>query len=441
MYFAKQDFAFLIGEGRRIETNPPLYFLILHVWMMLFGDSAMAVRSLSLLAEAASLPVVFRIARGTGLGRGGAWLAASLYLTSAVGARYALMARGYALWLLVLAVAVLALVEALRAAPERVWRWAALFAAAGLAALYVHDATVIFLAAANLVFAIAWAVKWRARPLVLAGWIWPQLVMLAAGAPQVLVILAQRHSANIAWIPPSSVLGFIQTAIEVLSGHEFPFGRVQSSALTLSVLLLALLVPAQAPRAQRPLIGLALAGLALLLGADLLLGRTALWLILPLAVIEAAAIWHFGRRWLIAAAPIIFGLNTAYCLLDYQPEPSWRDTLATVDAERRPGDVIVLLNGAPVTAFDYYRCGAGADLYRWDVTAADGPGTAIRAIDDRIRKLPSIDEAGLRDILRHGKTVWLLSRLRAQVEIEGELAMDFAAVRRFAVTRIGPVGQ
>jgi hypothetical protein len=438
VYFAQQDIGYLLGEGRLIETNPPLYYAILHYWMLLFGDSAFVVRLPSLLASAATLPVIYRIARAVRLGPGGAWLAGALYLTSALGARYALLARGYALWLLFLAIALWALVEALSAAPARVWRWAALFAGAGLASLYVHDSTVIFLAAANLVFAVWWVAMRRAAPSVLVAWVLPQLALLVAGAPQLLVILAQRHSANIAWIPPPDILGFIQTAIELLSGHEYPFGRLQSSALTLSLLLLVLLAPARAPRSILPLAGLVLAGPALLWGMGLLLARAALWLLLPLAVIEASAVSAFGRRWLIVAAPVIFGLNTAFCLIEYLPEPSWRDTLAALDAGRSPGDAIVLLNGAPVTAFRYFKAGDGAAFYRWDVTPVDGPGTAIRAIDDRLAALPPIDEAGIRALLRQGRAVWLISRLRAQVEIEGKLAMGYGAMRSFALTRIAP---
>jgi hypothetical protein len=169
-----------------------------------------------------------------------------------------------------------------------------------------------------------------------------------------------------------------------------------------------------------------------------LLARTALWLLLPLAVIEAAAISAFGRRWLFVVAPVIFGLNTAVCLVEYLPEPPWRDMLAGLDAERGPGDAIVLLNGAPATALRYFNVGDGAALYRWDATPADGPGTAIRAIDDRIVALPPIDEAGIRALLRQGRTVWLISRMRAQVEIEGTLAMGHSATRTFSLTRIAP---
>lgn len=45
------------------EPNPPLYYLALHFWMLAFGQSEVALRSLSALAGAASVPLLFLIGR------------------------------------------------------------------------------------------------------------------------------------------------------------------------------------------------------------------------------------------------------------------------------------------------------------------------------------------------------------------------------------------
>jgi mannosyltransferase len=437
IYFAQQGPSYLLGEGWHIETNPPLYYLLLDGWIALFGQSAAAVRSLSLLGAAATLPVVWRIGRAIGL-RDGAWLAAALYLTSPLVDWYAAMARGYSLWLFALALALLAFIEAVSAPPERIGRWALLFAGAGLAALYLHDSTVIFLAAANLVFALDWLLRRRGAVRILILWGLPQLLLLAAGLPQLLIILAQRHSPNIAWIPPLSVLGVMQAAIALLSGHEYPFSRFQGAALLMTALVLALVVPARAPRSTRPLLALMAIALALLFATGLLLPRTALWLLLPLAVVQAAALSGLGRNWLAAAVLAILALNTADCLWEFQAEPSLRDFLARFDAERRPDDVVILLNGAPATALRYYGAGAGATIYRWDATPVDGPGTAIRIIDERIMPLPAIDRAGIGTLLDQGKTVWLIGRLRAHIRLEQALAQGFTLTQDFAFAKISP---
>ena len=425
VYFAERGPAYLLSEGWRTETNPPLYFLLLDGWIALFGQSAIAVRALSLLFGAATVPVVFLIgraaARRAGQDAGVAWLVAAFYLTSAVTARYALMARPYALCLCFIAIAVWALIEAMSLPPARLWRWSLGFAAAGLAALYTHDSALFFLAAAEAVFAIDWLMRRRGDVRALAAWAGPQLLLILGAMPQLAIILAQRNSANIAWISPLDVLGGIQYAIELLSGHEYPFGTLQAPALAVTAFLLAVLVPLRAPRAVAlPLGALAVLGLAVLMALGVMLPRTALWLLILLAVLQAMAL---PRAWALAVLPLL-ALNAGFCLWEFQPEP-WRDFLAELDAARRPGDAVVLLNGAPAMALHYYGVGAGTPLYRWDATAIDGPGTAIRALDDQTQFAAPIDAAGIRALLLQGRSVWLVSRLRAQIPLETALAQGF----------------
>ena len=446
IYFAEQGPDFLLGPGWHQETNPPLYFLLLDGWIGLFGDSAVAVRALSLLAGAGTVWVVFRIARTLGLQRG-AWLAAALFLTSALAARYAVMARPYALWLLAVALALLALVAATQAAtPKRVAVRATAFCAASLAALYIHDSSLVFLAAAEAVFGLDWLLRRRGTWRILAAWALPQLVLLAAATPQLLILFGQRDSANIAWIPPLDLVGAVQIGIELLSGMPYPFGTFQAAALVVTLVLILVLVPLRAPPGFRLVGCLLLLGLALLVAAGILLPRSALWLLLPLAVLQAGGIMGLRTRWLRLAAGgtavLLSGLNTVACLRHYEPEP-WRRVLGVLEAERRPDDAIVLMNGAPATALRYYHAGTSARLYRWDATPIDAPGTAIRSLDDRVMPLSPIDDKGIAALLRDGHGVWLVSRLRAQLAFQDVLAAQFPPIRRESqmsveITRLSP---
>ncbi len=418
VYFAERGPAYLLGEGWRTETNPPLYFLLLDGWIALFGQSAVAVRALSLLFGAATVPVVFRIgraaARRAGLSPDGAWLAAGFYLTSALIARYALTARPYALCLFFIALALWALIEAITT--DRIWRWSLGFALAGLAALYTHDSALFCLTTTELVFALDWLVRRRGDGRALIGWAVPQLLLLLGAVPQLAVMLAQRNSANIAWIPPLDLPGAIQDAIELLSGHEYPFGTLQAPALAVTVILLLIFVPLRVPRAAAlPFGALMVLGVALLVALGVMLPRTALWLLIPLAVLQALALPRWGA---LVVLPLL-ALNAGFCLWEFRPEP-WREFLTRFEAARRPDDAVVLLNGAPAMAWRYY--GAGGPLYRWDATPIDGPGTAIRTLDDAVQPAQVIDEAGIRALLGQGKAVWLISRLRAQNPLEDRLA-------------------
>jgi uncharacterized membrane protein len=47
----------------RIETNPPLYHLLLYFWVRLTGSSVFALRFLSLVLGVLTVPLVYRLAR------------------------------------------------------------------------------------------------------------------------------------------------------------------------------------------------------------------------------------------------------------------------------------------------------------------------------------------------------------------------------------------
>lgn len=74
-----------IPSALRLDGNPPVYYLLLHGWLRLFGDSVAAAHSLSTLFAVATIPGTYVLARrplGTGVALGAAALAATLpYLT------------------------------------------------------------------------------------------------------------------------------------------------------------------------------------------------------------------------------------------------------------------------------------------------------------------------------------------------------------------------
>ncbi|PIZ64741.1 hypothetical protein COY14_04075 [Candidatus Roizmanbacteria bacterium CG_4_10_14_0_2_um_filter_36_9] len=48
-----------IIQSTAADFNPPLYYLILHYWMLIFGSSEIAIRSLSLLFYTLTIFVIF----------------------------------------------------------------------------------------------------------------------------------------------------------------------------------------------------------------------------------------------------------------------------------------------------------------------------------------------------------------------------------------------
>src|SRR5688572_17637228 len=49
-----------LPDALRHDGSPPLYYALLHLWMRVFGDGDVAVRSLSTVFSVATLPVAYR---------------------------------------------------------------------------------------------------------------------------------------------------------------------------------------------------------------------------------------------------------------------------------------------------------------------------------------------------------------------------------------------
>ncbi len=85
------------------ETNPPLYYLLLYAWTLVFGTSDLMLRSFSIACSLACLPLLVGVARRTG-GWGAVFPACILFAFSPLGIYYSTEGRMYSLlWLCVLA--------------------------------------------------------------------------------------------------------------------------------------------------------------------------------------------------------------------------------------------------------------------------------------------------------------------------------------------------
>lgn len=90
------------------DGAPPLYYVLLHGWIALFGDSTMAVRTLSGVISVATLPLAFLAGRQVG-GRPLAWVTLLVVAASPHAIRYSTEARMYGLEMLLVFAAYLVL--------------------------------------------------------------------------------------------------------------------------------------------------------------------------------------------------------------------------------------------------------------------------------------------------------------------------------------------
>jgi mannosyltransferase len=62
-YEAGLPFGAMLHTVARVETTPPLYFVLIWVWAKLFGTGTVALRSLSAIAGVAIVPIAYASAR------------------------------------------------------------------------------------------------------------------------------------------------------------------------------------------------------------------------------------------------------------------------------------------------------------------------------------------------------------------------------------------
>src|SRR6266516_217767 len=70
-----------IPNALRHDGGPPLYYLLLHVWMRVFGDSDGVIRAFGGVTSVASLPLMWLAARRAA-GRGAEWVGVVLLISS-----------------------------------------------------------------------------------------------------------------------------------------------------------------------------------------------------------------------------------------------------------------------------------------------------------------------------------------------------------------------
>lgn len=80
----------------RQDGSPPLYYLMLHAWMLAFGQSNLAVRGLAAVCSVATYPLLWDLVRRLSGRRSTAWIALLLFAASPFAIRYATECRMYA---------------------------------------------------------------------------------------------------------------------------------------------------------------------------------------------------------------------------------------------------------------------------------------------------------------------------------------------------------
>ena len=347
------------------DGAPPLYYVMLHFWMELFGRGDFAVRALSGVTSVISLPVFWLAGRRLG-GRTVAWVTFFLALSSPFAINYATATRMYSLMILVSLLGYLALSRAYENPSRRHLVEVGLVTAA---LLYTHYWGIYLVIVAGLW--VLWRVRVSGRgmpifrAMFIGGLFWlpwsPIFVFQAlhtgtpwtsAAGPGDLLQIFSDYSGNGAW---GTLLMFATFALFIVG----TFGRSAAPGTTVAVADrhgrvreepagAAVVIGARPRPGMAPLVGIAVGTLivAVILGAvanaAFVARYTAVVLPLFVLVFSAGVAVVPGRRFRVGCVAVLVVAGT----LTGQSENSQQRTqavqvAAVLNAQARPGDVVV----------------------------------------------------------------------------------------------------
>jgi len=381
-WMAEQDWGELWARVRRFDTHPPLYYSLLRLWQGIAPATPLGLRSLSLLAGLALLPLAWLCARRVAPDR--SWLAPLVAAAVALSPPLVIasrQARPYALFALAFAFALWAALALLRSGRPRAALWLAYLAGLELV-LWLHGLGVLFAAALGGGLMLALALQRRLRE-QLVPFLLVHAVAVLAWLPCLMVIVEQRRAWTQTW------LRFAWS--EVPSG--LAAGLALPGAAALPIFLLGAFGAAASFRREedRPvaallfLAALAPAAATILLSAvsaPVFLPRTLVPSVLPLLLLAGAGVARLnGTPARVAAAGVLLLLLAVASAAEVRraPEEQWTRLSGWLAQRVGPDEEVWLLPNELILPLRY---GAGGE-----------PGYRVRGIP---AEFPAPDHAAPR---------------------------------------------
>jgi mannosyltransferase len=401
---------FLWTTGLPREDSPPLYYMAIAGWMQVFGTSEVAMRSLSLVASVLALPLIYLIGKELLDQRSGR-LAALIFAVSPMQVNFAQEARTYALLLIPIAIALLAVSRFLRGDMRP--RVLLLYGIGTIIGLYCHATMAFFIASCNIaVIAAILSDRRIERRRALIRWIATNCLVGVAAIPELAAMLHQgRSGSGLEWIPQFQLVDIARALSPVVSGTATPvrFPGAELALLLGAGIVGALLATRPGRRTWTVLVAIPTLFVIQIAIASIFqpifIARVFCWLGIPLALLLAHVLVTRSRlRPLIApvaAAACVIGLF--YQFTELQKEP-WREVFDEIGPQLASADHVVLAPMTDPTAPAYYAPYL-TRLQSWDAS----PRGSVEH-DDMPRRMGvrHISREQLVSEIESGADVWLI---------------------------------
>lgn len=187
------------------DVHPPLYYVLVKSWAVIFGSSALAIRSFSVLCAALSMLGAYLFTSEAFRSKRAGLIAAAFLAASSWTIAYAWEARMYTLGMTLAVFSSFALIRGIR---TQSFRWFTVYGVLAAAFFYVHYYALFTIAAQVLAVLIIllWQTKGRLGEIIQDRSLWAALcggiLALMLVAPWVPSFLAQRSQVQATyWIP------------------------------------------------------------------------------------------------------------------------------------------------------------------------------------------------------------------------------------------------
>jgi uncharacterized membrane protein len=347
-----------IPAALRRDGHPPLYYVLLHGWMAVFGDGDTTVRALSGVFGVACLPVAWWLADRLA-GRRAAWATLAVFAANPFAIRYSTETRMYSLVTLLVLVGWALLVLVVE--QPSVARCGLLALTTGLL-LLTHYWGLWLTGATLVVLGAQWLWSRRhdqagpARRTLLAGG------SIAAGGlllvPWLPSMLSQSAHTGTPWAAPVRPTTMVSTLLTDVGGGRFAEGLLLGGALAILILVAACAVPRgegvlevdlrTVPGLRRPLAVAALT-LAIATVVGYMINSTFVprygATVLPMLLVAAGVgLTRVGEREVLAVVgAVVMALSGVAVVHNAGTDRTQAGAIgAAITAGSQPGDVVVL---------------------------------------------------------------------------------------------------
>ncbi|MFJ2712119.1 hypothetical protein ACIOZM_14690 [Pseudomonas sp. NPDC087346] len=354
-----------------LDVHPPLYYVLLHYWIMVWSDSALPARALSVLADVGTLLLCIKFMSLVSTRRA-TWIAALLLALLPISVRYSQEVRMYSLLGFWLMAATLALVCWTRAPDQK--RYALIYVLLMEAAFYTHYF-------AGLCVLVHWLFWWQSRAarveatIATEQWIVANSAIVFLYLPWIPNLIKQigNTGGDLSWIEPVTMQGALTLVWQFTVMGDYPISVWQLIPF-LWVLVCVATVVVSGPRERDfrvliagyflvPLIILYLVALFFLLFVPRYLAFCA-----PgIAMVTAVALDIWGKRPVLLHAGLLLcvvsqlhGLTMVYRQADGlngtapRADSSFGSLVEALNQQARPGDEVIVADVYWFPTFAYY---------------------------------------------------------------------------------------